>query len=167
MGRLCQDCQKREATMHFTDIKDGKKTESHLCKQCAQKRQKDMAFPTSILSAIVQTISRHVDQGHDPAMSVALPRVHPMRGETETGERITYAEKINLEMTPERGWPLETDGELRAAGFETERVEQHAALGRVHLVARDGDLLPDFDGSGVVTDSDCEKRHGQTVSVRR
>jgi protein arginine kinase activator len=54
MGRLCQDCQKREATMHFTDIKDGKKTESHLCKQCAQKRQKDMAFPTSILSAIVQ-----------------------------------------------------------------------------------------------------------------
>ena len=53
MGRLCQDCQKREATMHFTDIKDGKKTESHLCKQCAQKRQKDMAFP-SILSAIVQ-----------------------------------------------------------------------------------------------------------------
>jgi len=53
MGRLCQDCQKREATMHLTDIKDSKKTEQHLCKQCAQKRQKDLAFP-SILSAIVQ-----------------------------------------------------------------------------------------------------------------
>ena len=37
MGRLCQDCQKREATMHLTDIKDSKKTEQHLCKQCAQK----------------------------------------------------------------------------------------------------------------------------------
>ena len=111
-----------------------------------------------ILSAIVQTISRHVDQGHDPAISVALPRVHPMRGETETGERITYAEKINLEMTPERGWPFEIDGELRAAGFETERVEQHAAFGRVHLVARDGDAwqgVADPDWEGTVAATSC------------
>ena len=113
-----------------------------------------------ILSAIVQTMSRHVDQGHDPAMSVALPRVHPVRGETETGERMTYAEKINLEMTPERGWPLEIDEELRTAGFETEQVEQHAAFGRVHLVARDGDAwrgIADPDWEGTVAATGCAR----------
>ena len=113
-----------------------------------------------ILSAIVQTISRHVDQGHDAAMSVALPRVHPARGETETGERITYAEKINLEMTPERGWPPEVDGELRAAGFETSPVERHAAFGRVHLVARDGNTwqgVADPDWEGTVATTSCPR----------
>lgn len=113
-----------------------------------------------ILSAIVQTISRHVDQGHDAAMSVALPRVHPARGETETGERITYAEKINLEMTPERGWPAGIDGELRAAGFETSPVERHAAFGRVHLVARDGNAwqgVADPDWEGTVATTSCPR----------
>ena len=117
-----------------------------------------------ILSAIVQTISRHVDQGHDPAMAVALPRVHPVRGETESGERITYPLKINLEMTPERGWPPGIDGELRAAGFETEHVERHAAFGRVHLVARDGDAwqgVADPDWEGTVAAMGC----GPTYSV--
>ena len=114
-----------------------------------------------ILSAIVQTISRHVDQDHDPALAVALPRVHPARGETETGERITYAETINLEMTPERGWPLGIDDELRTAGFETEHVEQHAAFGRVHLVARDGDAwqgVADPDWEGTVAAVSCAGR---------
>lgn len=114
-----------------------------------------------ILSAIVQTISRHVDQDHDPALAVALPRVHPARGETETGERITYAETINLEMTPERGWPSEIDGHLRAAGFETVQVEQHAAFGRVHLVARDGDAwqgVADPDWEGTVAAVSCAGR---------
>ncbi|RZV38304.1 MAG: hypothetical protein EX272_03195 [Chromatiales bacterium] len=113
-----------------------------------------------ILSAIVQTISRHVDQGHDAAMSVALPRVHPERGETETGERISYGEKINLELTPERGWPIEIDGELRAAGFETVHVERHAAFGRIHLVARDGNAwlgVADPDWEGTVAATSCAR----------
>ncbi|MDH3620767.1 MAG: gamma-glutamyltransferase [Gammaproteobacteria bacterium] len=109
-----------------------------------------------ILSAIVQTISRHVDQGHDPVTAVALPRVHPGQSETATGERTTLPETINLELTPERGWPAGIDGELRAAGFETEAVERHAAFGRVHLVALDGNAWqgvadPDWEGTSAGT----------------
>ena len=105
-----------------------------------------------ILSAIVQTISRHIDQQHNAATAVALPRVHPVRGETEAGERITYLNKMNIELTPERGWASAVPEELARAGFELTPVERHAAFGRVHLVARDGDKWqgvadPDWEGS--------------------
>lgn len=33
---ICQECQKRPATMHFTKIINGEKTEFHLCEVCAQ-----------------------------------------------------------------------------------------------------------------------------------
>jgi protein arginine kinase activator len=33
----CQSCQKREATVHLTEINDGVRTELHLCEQCAQE----------------------------------------------------------------------------------------------------------------------------------
>ena len=105
-----------------------------------------------ILSAIVQTISRYVDQGHDPATAVALPRVHPERGTTAAGERVTWGDKINLEMTPERGWPADIAGTLEAAGFDVLPVKEHASFGRVHLVARDdrewiGVADPDWEGT--------------------
>ena len=32
---LCDDCQKRPATMHITKIHNNKKLEKHLCEQCA------------------------------------------------------------------------------------------------------------------------------------
>jgi len=117
-----------------------------------------------ILSAIVQTISRHVDQGHDPAAAVALPRVHPVQHETESGERIMRMEAVNLEMTPERGWPTEVSGELAAAGFEVVPVEQHASFGRVHLVARTGDAWqgvadPDWEGSTASTGCGVGRAH--------
>ena len=111
-----------------------------------------------ILSAIVQTISRHVDQGHDPAAAVALPRVHPVQGETESGERIMRMEEVNLEMTPERGWPTAVSDELTAAGFEVAPVEQHASFGRVHLVTRAGDAwqgVADLDWEGSTASTSC------------
>jgi len=114
-----------------------------------------------ILSAIVQTISRHLDQGHDPVTAVALPRVHPVRGETESGERITYAERMNLEMTPERGWPPAVADALEAAGFEITPVQGHASFGRVHLVARAGDTwqgVADPDWEGTASAARCRPR---------
>jgi protein arginine kinase activator len=33
----CQVCQKKEATIHLTEINDGVRTEMHLCEQCAQE----------------------------------------------------------------------------------------------------------------------------------
>jgi gamma-glutamyltranspeptidase/glutathione hydrolase len=114
-----------------------------------------------ILSAIVQTVSRYVDQGHAPGTAVALPRVHPVRGESESGERVMRAEGVNLEMTPERGWPAAVSEGLAAAGFEVVAVAQHAAFGRVHLVAREGDTwqgVADPDWEGTVRSTTCEVR---------
>lgn len=34
----CQECQKRPATVHFTQILNGNKTEVHLCNVCAQEK---------------------------------------------------------------------------------------------------------------------------------
>jgi gamma-glutamyltranspeptidase/glutathione hydrolase len=114
-----------------------------------------------ILSAIVQTISRHLDQGHDPVTAVALPRVHPVRDEAESGERVAYAYKANLEMTPERGWPISVADALKTFGFEIESVEQHASFGRVHLVARTGDAwdgVADPDWEGTAAGASCGAR---------
>ena len=53
MGKLCQYCSKREAKIHFTEIKDGNKTEMHICEQCAHEKNMVLAFP-SLLSHIVK-----------------------------------------------------------------------------------------------------------------
>jgi gamma-glutamyltranspeptidase / glutathione hydrolase len=114
-----------------------------------------------ILSAIVQTISRYVDQGHDPQTSVALPRVHPERIRTDDGDRVTLGEKINMEMTPQRGWPSAVADELEASGFEVIPVEEHASFGRVHLVAHANDTwagVADPDWEGDVGSVSCEAR---------
>ena len=114
-----------------------------------------------ILSAIVQTISRHLDQGHDPVTAVALPRVHPVRGKTEAGERINYGEKMHLEMTDVRGWSPEVSQSLQSAGFEVEATDRHAAFGRVHLVARTGDTwqgVADQDWEGTAEAANCQVR---------
>ena len=114
-----------------------------------------------ILSAIVQTISRHIDQGHDPATAVALPRVHPERGRNDEGERVTYSDKVNLEMTPERGWPTEVAEALEADGFAVLPAEENASFGRVHLVARTGNAwtgVADLDWEGTTASADCDAR---------
>ncbi|MCL6454733.1 MAG: UvrB/UvrC motif-containing protein [Alicyclobacillus sp.] len=35
---LCQQCKQRPATVHFTKIVSGEKSEYHLCEQCAQEK---------------------------------------------------------------------------------------------------------------------------------
>ncbi|MBB6455217.1 protein arginine kinase activator [Salirhabdus euzebyi] len=34
----CQECEKRSATLHFTQVINGHKTEVHLCEYCAQEK---------------------------------------------------------------------------------------------------------------------------------
>ena len=53
MGKLCQVCGKREAKIHFTELRDGKKTEMHICEQCAHEKNMTMAFP-AVLSQLVK-----------------------------------------------------------------------------------------------------------------
>ncbi|RKD67526.1 protein arginine kinase activator [Sinobaca qinghaiensis] len=35
---LCQECQQRQASLHFTKIVNGQKTEVHLCEECAREK---------------------------------------------------------------------------------------------------------------------------------
>lgn len=53
MGKLCQYCGKREAKIHFTEIREGKKTEMHVCEQCAHQKNMSLAFP-AVLSQLVK-----------------------------------------------------------------------------------------------------------------
>ncbi|MFT4415690.1 UvrB/UvrC motif-containing protein [Fredinandcohnia humi] len=41
---ICQDCNKRPATLHFTKIVNGEKTEVHLCEHCAQEKSEIFMF---------------------------------------------------------------------------------------------------------------------------
>lgn len=34
----CQECQKRPATLHFTQVLNGNKIESHVCEKCAKEK---------------------------------------------------------------------------------------------------------------------------------
>jgi protein arginine kinase activator len=47
---LCQICQKRPATVHYTQIVDGKKVELYLCEQCANENSNklNIMFPFNI-----------------------------------------------------------------------------------------------------------------------
>lgn len=45
MMMVCQECNVRQATLHFTKIVNGKKTEMHVCEHCA--REKGEAIPGS------------------------------------------------------------------------------------------------------------------------
>ena len=74
MGKLCQYCNKREAKIHFTEIKDGKQTEMHICELCAHEKNLAMAFP-SLLSSIVKG-----GPGIMPAESDAVPATCPRCG---------------------------------------------------------------------------------------
>lgn len=35
---LCEECQEREATVHYTEVVNGQRTEYHLCEQCAREK---------------------------------------------------------------------------------------------------------------------------------
>ena len=35
---ICQECNQRPATLHFTKIINGEKEQFHFCEQCAQEK---------------------------------------------------------------------------------------------------------------------------------
>jgi len=54
----CQVCQKREATIHLTEITDGVRSEMHLCEHCAQEEGiaiKSQLSINELLSSLLAT----------------------------------------------------------------------------------------------------------------
>jgi len=73
MGKACQYCHKREAKIHFTEIKDGKKTEMHICEQCAHEKNMVLAFP-NLLSHIVKGGAPVPSRGEADAVPATCPQ---------------------------------------------------------------------------------------------
>ena len=116
-----------------------------------------------ILSAIVQTISRYVDQGRSLDDALAAPRVHPRTGfNDETGKREVYLEKFFAEATAGDGWTTGDVSAWQQAGFEVEATTRRAAFGRVHaLRMQDGRFSgaadPDWEGvAAAPVSSSCQ-----------
>ena len=53
---LCQECQKRPATVHMTKIVNNKKTEMHLCEECAGKRNDFQWFSPFSLNDLISSL---------------------------------------------------------------------------------------------------------------
>ncbi|SDO63451.1 UvrB/UvrC motif-containing protein [Alkalicoccus daliensis] len=64
---LCQECQEREASLHFTKIINGEKTEFHVCDVCA--KDKGEYLPGGNSFSIHQLLSGLLDTGQSFAKS--------------------------------------------------------------------------------------------------
>lgn len=75
---LCQECGKRQATLHFTKILNGEKTEFHICEACA--REKGELIPgTPNGFSIHNLLSGLLD--FDPSHSAVASKAQPVRCE--------------------------------------------------------------------------------------
>ena len=111
-----------------------------------------------ILSGIVQTISRYVDQGLTLDEAVAAPRIHPTAStDPETRQRHVHLMGFHAEQTATNGWSQQDVEIWKNAGFEVTPNAQEAAFARVHALGRSGsnwigaaDL--DWEGSAATPD---------------
>ncbi|MBT4160392.1 MAG: hypothetical protein HOE54_03745 [Gammaproteobacteria bacterium] len=104
--------------------------------------------------AIVQVISRVIDQGYSLAEAVAAPRIAPSMGLIPPGY---VMDEATLEMTPINGWSKADAEAFEAAGTEITSREMYSLLARVHALIRDpetglwtGVADPDWEGSAAM-----------------
>lgn len=58
--RLCEECHKRKASVHFTRIEDERAVTLHLCKQCAGEKgwEPQKSSPEVALSEVISELSK-------------------------------------------------------------------------------------------------------------
>jgi gamma-glutamyltranspeptidase/glutathione hydrolase len=105
-----------------------------------------------ILSGIVQTISRVVDQNMTLEDAVAAPRIHPARTtDPDTGTRTVELLTFHAETTLRDGWQQADLNAWEVAGFVPKANDRVGAFARVHALGRDGGLwrgAADLDWEG-------------------
>ncbi|MFA5239677.1 MAG: UvrB/UvrC motif-containing protein [Phycisphaerae bacterium] len=72
----CQICQKKEATIHLTEITDGQRSEMHLCEHCAQEEGiavKSQLSINELLSGLLATQPADDDLLGDPEQELSCP----------------------------------------------------------------------------------------------
>lgn len=101
--------------------------------------------------AIVQVISRVIDQGMALEDAIAAPRIAPKFSRIPPGY---LREEADVETTPHNGWSEEDLAAMRELGMALEGRRQYAMFGRVNAVGLDeksgrwkGVADPDWEGS--------------------
>ena len=110
-----------------------------------------------ILSGIVQTISRFIDQGMSLQEAILAPRVHPILNfDSISGNYLSQGLQINAEFTPKNGWTAVDSLCWLDAGFEVTPLEYYGAFARVHALSFDnttqlwtGVADADWEGSAI------------------
>jgi gamma-glutamyltranspeptidase/glutathione hydrolase len=111
-----------------------------------------------ILSGIVQTISRYIDQGMSLEEAVAAPRIHPaLTSDPLSGERRAELRNFHVEMTLENGWSQSDVESGQNSGFDVIPNSRSAAFARVHALGKPetkwvGVADPDWEGSAATPD---------------
>ncbi|REK69182.1 UvrB/UvrC motif-containing protein [Paenibacillus paeoniae] len=84
---FCQECGKRPATLHFTKIVNGEKTEFHICESCA--REKGEGIPGTPNSFSIHSLLSGLLDFNSPSSAAPESTPHPVHCE-ECG--LTYAQ---------------------------------------------------------------------------
>ncbi len=102
-----------------------------------------------IISAVVQAVTRVVDDGLALPAALAAPRVHPDMGPDGLAG-------FSVEAGPEDGWSGTSVEEFREMGFEITPTPRQGAFGRIHGLQYDaatgtwiGAADPDWEGAAV------------------
>ena len=112
-----------------------------------------------IPSAIVQALSRYIDQGKNIQDALELPRVHPASTIDKHHKRQVPLKHFQAETTL-GGWtPADVDS-WRRAGFEVTEINKQASFARIHVLERKNNTLtgaadPDWEGSAL-PNVECE-----------
>ena len=107
-----------------------------------------------IPSAIVQIISRFIDQKHTLDDALALPRVHPSLQIGANDRRVVRLKSFDAEMS-NPSWTADALRHWRSQGFKVTEVPKAGLFGRVNLVAKKASLLmgesdPDWEGQASI-----------------
>ncbi len=102
-----------------------------------------------IISAVVQAVTRVVDDGLELPQALAAPRVHPNVGADGLSN-------LALETTPGDGWNAASVDQFGDLGFELQVTPRFGAFGRIHGIQYDsengiwiGAADPDWEGAAV------------------
>lgn len=102
-----------------------------------------------IISAVVQAVTRVIDDGLALPAALAAPRVHPDMGPDGLAG-------FSVEAGPEDGWSGASVEEFREMGFEITPTRRQGAFGRIHGLQYDaatrtwiGAADPDWEGAAV------------------
>ena len=75
---LCENCKEREATVHFTEIMNGRVQKHHLCKECAAQMEM-MGYASNEVPFVklltgMLAAGQTQEQGENPLQYVRCPK---------------------------------------------------------------------------------------------